>query len=83
MEQINALDIRIEMLAMDMRMFSGELKVDVMASLLTAMIERQALTEHQMQMMRQGMMRRMPERAAPPPVASVDVEPGGMCAPAS
>jgi hypothetical protein len=36
-----------------------------------------------MQMMRQGMMRRMPERAAPPPVASVDVEPGGMCAPAS
>ena len=54
MAQITALDTRIKMLATDMRMFSGELKVDVMASLLTAMIERQALMEGEMRTMREG-----------------------------
>lgn len=82
MEQIAALDKRIQMLATDMRMLSGEMKVDVMASLLSTMIERQSLMEGEMKTMREGMMRRMMERREPPS-ALLEQEPGGMCAPAS
>ena len=82
MEQIAALDKRIQMLATDMRMLSGEMKVDVMASLLSTMIERQTLMEGEMKAMREGMMRRMMERREPPS-AALEEEPGGMCAPAN
>ena len=68
------------MLATDMRMLSGEMKVDVMASLLSTLIERQTLMEGEMKTMREGMMRRMMERRESP-VASLEQEPGGMCAP--
>ncbi len=81
--QITALDERIRMLAADMRMFSGELKVDVMASLLTAMLERQELTEREMWTMHEQMMRRSMGRTAPPAPSTglEEEEPGGMCAP--
>jgi hypothetical protein len=82
MEQIAALDKRIQMLSADMRMLSGEMRVDVMASLLSTMIERQSLMEGEMKTMREGMMRRMMERREPA-VASPEQEPGGMCAPAN
>ena len=82
MEQIAALDKRIQMLATDMRMLSGEMKVDVIASLLSSMLERQSLMEGEMKTMREGMMRRMMERREPPS-ASLEQEPGGMCAPAN
>ena len=82
MEQIAALDKRIQMLATDMRMLSGEMKVDVMASLLSSMLERQSLMEGEMKTMREGMMRRMMERREPPS-AALEQEPGGMCAPAN
>jgi len=82
MEQIAALDKRIQMLATDMRMLSGEMKVDVMASLLSSMLERQSLMEGEMKTMRDGMMRRMMERRESP-AASVEQEPGAMCAPAN
>jgi hypothetical protein len=80
MEQIAALDKRIQMLASDMRMLSGEMKVDVMASLLSSMLERQSLVEGEMKTMRDAMMRRMMERREPPSAAR-EQEPGGMCAP--
>jgi hypothetical protein len=76
------------MLAMDMRMFSGALKVDAMASLLTAMIERQTLVDREMRTFREEMMRRLLERSAQPagtidlaPEPELDLQPGGMCAP--
>jgi hypothetical protein len=79
-EQIAALDSRIEMLAADMRMLSGEMKVDVMASLLSSLLERQALMEAGKKSMGEAMRRRMMERREPP-AASFGQEPGGMCAP--
>lgn len=82
MERIAALDKRIQSLATDMRMFSGEMKVDAMASLLTTLIERQSLMEGEMKAMREGMMRRMMEHREPP-VAAHEQEPGGMCAPSN
>jgi len=54
--KLASLDARIAVLRADMMMFVGELKIQVMASLLDALVERQALTD---QLMR---MRRMPER---------------------
>jgi hypothetical protein len=87
-DQISALDTRIHMLATDMRMFSGVLKVDAMASLLTAMIERQTLVDREMRTFREEMMRRLLERSAQPagtidlaPEPELDLQPGGMCAP--
>lgn len=82
MEQIAALDTRIQMLSSDMRMLSGEMKVDAMASLLTTLIERQMLMESSVRTMRAGMMRRMGEHREPP-ADSLEQEPGGMCAPSN
>jgi hypothetical protein len=80
MEQIAALDRQIQTLSTDMRMLSGEMKIDAMASLLTALVERQSLMESGMRTMREGMMRRMPEHREPP-AALPEEEFGGMCAP--
>jgi hypothetical protein len=82
-EQIRALDTRIKMLATDMRMFSGEMKVEIMASLLTAMIERQSLMASEMKTMREGMMRRVMERNELPAASFDEEESGGMCAPSN
>jgi hypothetical protein len=82
MEQIAALDERIQMLSTDIRMFSGEMRIDAMASLLSAVVERQSLMENSMKTMREGMMSRMMEHRAPP-AAAPEQEPGGMCAPSN
>ena len=78
MEQIAALDNRINALSTDMRKLSGEMKIDAMAALLTAMLERQSLMESGMKTMRERMLRRMAE-SREPPANSSEEEPGGMC----
>jgi hypothetical protein len=85
MARLAALDERIRTLAIDMNMFTGELKVETMATLLTALVERQSLMMgHEMRQMHEGMMRRMLPRSNAPansPAAPPDEEPGAMCAP--
>jgi hypothetical protein len=87
MARIAVLDTRIQTLATDMNMFVGDLKVETMAALLTAMVERHSLMGHEMQRMQHGMMRRMMGRsaaaAAPPDEGpwAIDEEPGALCAP--
>jgi hypothetical protein len=80
MARLAALDERIRTLGIDMNMFTGELKVETMAALLTALVERQSLMDHQMRQMHEGMMRGMMQRRSAP-AASPDEEPGTMCAP--
>ena len=77
-----ALDTRIEMLAADMHMFVGEIKIQAMAELLTAMIERQSLMREAMRPMRHHVMDSMMGPAARPPAGSAHEEHGAMCAPA-
>jgi hypothetical protein len=79
MARMAALDERIRTLATDMHMFTGELKVETMATLLTALVERQSLMAHDMRRMHGEMMRRMMERRAS--AASPEEEPGTLCAP--
>jgi hypothetical protein len=80
MARLAALDGRIRTLAIDMNMFTGELKVETMAALLTALVERQSLMGLEMRQMHEGMMRRMMQHRSAP-AASPDEEPGTMCAP--
>jgi hypothetical protein len=79
MARIAALDKRIQTLATDMNMFVGDLKVETMAALLTAIVERESLMRNEMMRMHRGMMARPMEHAAP--AAWPDEEPGAMCAP--
>jgi hypothetical protein len=65
-----ALDARIRTLASDMRTLTGDLKIDAMAALLTAMLERQALIESGMRAMRDGMTQRMAGRSGDVPAAT-------------
>ena len=78
-ERIAALDRRIQMLSADVRMFSGEMKVEAMAALISTMLERQSLVESDMKAMREQMMRRMAERQLH--AAPAESEPESMCAP--
>lgn len=79
MARMAALDARIQTLATDMNMFAGELKVQAMAELLTAMVERQSLMRAEMRRMRDEITGRMMEPSEPAAVA--DEEPGTMCSP--
>jgi hypothetical protein len=58
MARMAALDERIQTLAIDMNMFVAELKVETMAALLTAMVERQSIMRDEMMQTRDRMMRR-------------------------
>ena len=79
------LDERIAMLKGDMRMFAGEMKIQVMADLIEALIERQYLIEHKMRPMQEMMEEWMPHATPPaPPNAVPDPEemaPEAMCSP--
>jgi hypothetical protein len=93
--RMKALDDRIQALTVDMNMFVGDLKVQAMASLLTAMVERQALMHREMMSTRADMMSmrdwmmtggRMNEKTGAgmnheTPDAAPENEPGTMCAP--
>jgi hypothetical protein len=80
-DRIAALDRRIQMLSTDVRMFSGEMKVEAMAALISTMLERQSLVESNMKSMRERMMRRMAERQLH--AAPAESEPESMCAPSN
>lgn len=78
MARMAALDERIDMLVTDMHMFVGDLKVETMAALLTAVAERQFVMRDEMRRMHDSMMRRMVDHG---PAASAADEPGTMCSP--
>lgn len=78
--RIALLDERIAMLTVDMRMFVGELKVQAMADLIEAIIERQKLSDNEMKRMREGMRDRMHDRGQPAPPPA-DLEPETLCSP--
>jgi hypothetical protein len=75
--RLASLDARIMVLRADMMMFVGELKIQAMASLIDALVERQALTDHD----RRRMMMRpdADDRVTPDP--EPEMEPEKMCSP--
>jgi hypothetical protein len=84
--RVEQLDERIAMLKADMRMFAGEMKIQVMTDLIEALIERQYLIERAGSPMRGMMDEWMPhaKRPAPPdavPDAPEEMEPEAMCSP--
>jgi hypothetical protein len=85
MARMALLDQRIEMLTADMNMFVGDAKVRIMAELLTALVERESLSRHDMQKMRgktmDSMMKGHGSPAREAPEAHGDEEPGAMCGP--
>jgi lipopolysaccharide biosynthesis regulator YciM len=84
--RVGRLDERIAMLTADMRMFVGELKIQVMGELIEALIERQYLMESRMRPMHETMGEWMPHATPPvPPPAAVPesqgMDPETMCSP--
>lgn len=85
--RIAVLDARIQGLVTDMHLFVGEVKIDTMAALLTAIVERQSLVGREMRRMHRQMTHRAAERREPAALlserefAAADEEPGSMCAP--
>ena len=81
--RIASLDARIMVLRADMMMFVGELKIQAMASLLDALVERQTLTDQQMRRMHSQMMDRMMTPRAEPrsPEPPDEESPEAMCSP--
>jgi hypothetical protein len=84
MARLASLDERIAMLTADMKMFTGELKIQVMAALLEALVERQTLIDAEMRRMHEHMsgpthdrMRHAPPQTDPP----VDLQPETLCSP--
>lgn len=80
MMRMAALDARIATLVTEMRMRSGEPKIEAMADLLAALVERQLAMGSGMRNMHEGAMDRETGDAAARE-APADAEPGGMCAP--
>jgi hypothetical protein len=80
-----AVDAELKTLVADMNMFTGELKIETMARVLTLLVERQTAMREQMMAMHQLMMHMMaptedldvegPSGAVVPD----DVDPGSMC----
>jgi hypothetical protein len=83
--RVDLLDERIAMLTADMRMFVGELKIQVMADLIEALIERQTLTDRTMRRMHEMMGDWMIDREEDAPVGprsdTTELEPEMMCSP--
>jgi hypothetical protein len=80
-------DARLEALVTDMNMFTGEMKLDAMARVVTLLVERQSTMHKHMMEMHRRMMLGMgaisaPPTGRPPDVdASADREPDEMCLP--
>ena len=80
-------DARLEALVADMNMFTGEMKLDAMARVLTLLVERQSTMHKHMMDTHRRMMLEMgavsaPPTGRPPDVdASADSEPDEMCLP--
>ena len=77
--RIATLDERIVTLTSDMKMFAGELKVQAMAELLEALVERQALADHERNRMRDRIRDLIDVHRTPPPPA--ELEPETLCSP--
>jgi hypothetical protein len=77
------LDERIAMLTADMKMFAGELKIQAMAELIEALVERQRLGDREMRSMLEWMPHpmkdRVDEESMPAPL--IEVDPEAMCSP--
>ena len=80
-----AIDIQLKTLLADMNMFTGELKIETMARVLTLLVERQSVLREQMMAMQELMMRMMgpvEDLSIQGPSGEVvpeDVDPGAMC----
>lgn len=59
MARMAALDARIDMMVADMNMFTGDLKTAAIASLLTALVERDKAMRETMMQMHEQMMQKM------------------------
>ena len=87
MTRMAAADAELDALVADMNMFMGEMKIDIMARLLTLLVERQAMMRQHMMAMHDRLMRTMSEGVASPTVerpadtTTDDPEPGLMCVP--
>jgi uncharacterized protein YjaG (DUF416 family) len=82
--KLASLDARIAMLTADMKMFVGEMKIQTMAALLEALVERQTLVDAEMRRMHERMGGPMNDRmrhAAPPIDPAVDLQPETLCSP--
>lgn len=73
------LDERIAMLTADMKMFAGEMKIQTMAELIEAIVERQRLVERELRSMRERMRDHMNHDS--PPAPPLEMEPDAMCSP--
>ena len=87
--RIDRLDERIAFLTADIRMLTGELKIQAMTDLIEALIERQTLTDQRVRRMHEmlegPMGEWMPRHGAPwsrpAPETDVELEPEVMCSP--
>jgi hypothetical protein len=82
--RINLLDERIAMLTSDMKMFIGEMKVQAMADLIEALVERQTLRDAEMKRMHEHMGNRMHGHMKQPPPSldpPIELEPDTLCSP--
>jgi hypothetical protein len=80
MWSLSRLDQRIAQLTADMKMFTGELKIQTMSALLEALVERQTLIDVEMRRMHEQMNGPMNDRRRHAPPAS-DLEPETLCSP--
>jgi TolA-binding protein len=80
MWSLTSLDKRIAQLTEDMKMFTGELKLQTMAALLDALVERQTLIDAEMRQMRDHMNGPMNGHRRHAPPAS-DLAPETLCSP--
>lgn len=83
--RLEQLDARIAMLTADMRMFAGDMKIQVMADLIEALVERQYLIERRAHPMHEMMEKWMPHSTRPAPPGAVpdsdEMAPETMCSP--
>lgn len=79
MARLATLDARIDMFVAQMNSFTGDMKVEAMASVLTALSERQSMMRDEMMEMHGHMMRQMTGRMMSD--APSATEPGEMCRP--
>jgi hypothetical protein len=78
--RIDLLDERIAMLTADLRMFVGELKIQAMADLIEALVERQALIDAEMRRIHEHMRGPTNDRRRHLPPAS-ELAPDTLCSP--
>ena len=82
--RIALLDERIAMLTSDMKMFVGEMKIQAMADLIDAIIERQTVRDAEMKRMHEHMRDPMhgPMKQAPPSLdPPIELQPDTLCSP--